>query len=363
MISQSNQINSSSKSTIQKEGPIMNSPSASHNIPTVVKREAQTSLEANKSSNSNEDEYTYEEVEIEELVTDDDAEDNEEAPSTAPISEHPITETDDQIPDYVLESSQASRISLPQPEAKNNERSSVDSIAVQEAIEAIEAVRDGNQSSRADMADDENTESDSASTEYEEIEVEVTDSEYDSESEPESEAVDFESAKSRLEDSHAHNLEEPTTKDSADSTSDSNSKPSIIYHPVENDALSESSGEYEEIELEIEVTDSEASDCDEEAQCGEEESNDVSLASVSLCHDTSKDEASDDEFPQSAPAPQSSAPIPISMSKANSTSNLTSSSPRIRSWLTSGSPGRINADIYDKRVHPMKSRKRTNTGP
>ena len=78
----------------------------------------------------------------------------------------------------------------------------------------------------------------SASTEYEEIEVEVTDSEYDSESEPESEAVDFESAKSRLEDSHAHNLEEPTTKDSADSTSDSNSKPSIIYHPVENDALS-----------------------------------------------------------------------------------------------------------------------------
>jgi hypothetical protein len=67
------------------------------------------------------------------------AEDNEEVPSTAPISEHPITETDDQIPDYVLESSQASRISLPQPETKNNERSSVDSIAVQEAIEAIEA--------------------------------------------------------------------------------------------------------------------------------------------------------------------------------------------------------------------------------
>ena len=52
----------------------MNSPSASHNIPTVVKREAQTSLEANKCSNSNEDEYTYEEVEIEELVTDDDGE-------------------------------------------------------------------------------------------------------------------------------------------------------------------------------------------------------------------------------------------------------------------------------------------------
>lgn len=89
----------------------------------------------------------------------------------------------------------------------------------------------------------------------------------------------------------------------------------------------------------------------------------MSLASVSLCHDTSKDEASDDEFPQSAPAPQSSAPISISMSKANSTSNLTSSSPRIRSWLTSGSPGRIDADIYEKRVHPMKSRKRTNTGP
>ena len=32
----------------------------------------------------------------------------------------------------------------------------------------------------------------------------------------------------------------------------------------------ESSGDYEEIELEIEVTDSEASDCDDEAQCGEE---------------------------------------------------------------------------------------------
>ena len=63
-------------------------------------------------------------------------EDNEEALSTAPISEHPITETDDQIPDYVLESSQASRISLPQPQEKDDERASVDSVAVQEAIEA-----------------------------------------------------------------------------------------------------------------------------------------------------------------------------------------------------------------------------------
>ena len=66
-------------------------------------------------------------------------EDNQEALSTAPISEHPITETDDQIPDYVLESSQASRISLPQPQEKDDERASVDSVAVQEAIEAIEA--------------------------------------------------------------------------------------------------------------------------------------------------------------------------------------------------------------------------------
>lgn len=363
MISQSNQINSTSKSAIQKEGQIMNSRSASDKIPAIIKRDAQEPSEPNYSSKSNEDEYTYEEVEVEELVTDYEGEDNEEALSTAPISEHPITETDDQIPDYVLESSQASRISLPQPEDKANERSSVDSVAVQEAIQAIEAVRDGNQSSRADMADDENTESDSASTEYEEIEIEVTDSEYESESEPESETADYKSAKSRLEDSHDVNLVEKysATKDSADSTSDSNSKPSIIYHPVENDALSESSGEYEEIELEIEVTDSEASDCDDVAQC--EESNDVSMASVSLCHDTSKDDASDEEFPQSAPAPKSSAPITISISKANSTSNLTSSSPRIRGWLSSGSPGRIDTDIYEKRVHPMKSRKRTNTGP
>ena len=70
-------------------------------------------------------------------------EDNEEPPSTAPISEHPITETDDQIPDYVLESSQASRISLPQPQQNEDERASVDSGAVQEAIEAsIEAINE-----------------------------------------------------------------------------------------------------------------------------------------------------------------------------------------------------------------------------
>ena len=49
----------------------MNSPSASHKIPTVIKREAEKLSEANNSSKSNEDEYTYEEVEIEELVTDD----------------------------------------------------------------------------------------------------------------------------------------------------------------------------------------------------------------------------------------------------------------------------------------------------
>jgi len=131
----------------------MNSRSASDKIPAIIKRDAQEPSEPNYSSKSNEDEYTYEEVEVEELVTDyegeqhkyfkkintNEGEDNEEALSTAPISEHPITETDDQIPDYVLESSQASRISLPQPEDKANERSSVDSVAVQEAIQAIEA--------------------------------------------------------------------------------------------------------------------------------------------------------------------------------------------------------------------------------
>ena len=131
----------------------MNSRSASDKIPAIIKRDAQEPSEPNYSSKSNEDEYTYEEVEVEELVTDYEGErhkyfkkintnageDNEEALSTAPISEHPITETDDQIPDYVLESSQASRISLPQPEDKANERSSVDSVAVQEAIQAIEA--------------------------------------------------------------------------------------------------------------------------------------------------------------------------------------------------------------------------------
>ena len=84
----------------------------------------------------------------------------------------------------------------------------------------------------------------SASTEYEEIEIEVTDSEYESESNPESEASDFQSAKSKLEESQANDLRKDSeehdsaNKDTTDSTSDSNSKPSIIYHPAQNDVRS-----------------------------------------------------------------------------------------------------------------------------
>ena len=68
--------------------------------------------------------------------------------------------------------------------------------------------------------------------------MEVTDSEYESESEPESEAAEFQSAKSKLEDDQNLPEQDSMTKECTDSTSDSNSKPSIIYHPVENNALS-----------------------------------------------------------------------------------------------------------------------------
>ena len=67
------EVSSVEKSAIQKEGPIMNSPSASQNIPTIINREAPP-VEEQKSSKSNEDEYTYEEVEVEELVTDSEGE-------------------------------------------------------------------------------------------------------------------------------------------------------------------------------------------------------------------------------------------------------------------------------------------------
>ena len=90
-------------------------------------------------------EYTYEEVEVEVFETDEsDDEDNLRIPDT--ILEPPITETDDQIPDCVLESDQTSRFSIPC-------NISEDSCDV--TTNSCPNLTDCGLSSRAEMADDE----------------------------------------------------------------------------------------------------------------------------------------------------------------------------------------------------------------
>ena len=100
-------------------------------------------LESDLESDS---EYTYEEVEVEVFETDEsDDGDNRREPDS--IVEPPITETDDQIPDCVLESDQTSRLSIPC-------NISEDSCDV--TTNSCPNLTDfGGVSSRADMADDE----------------------------------------------------------------------------------------------------------------------------------------------------------------------------------------------------------------
>lgn len=354
-----------------------------------------------ETSDQSESEYTYEEVEVEIFETDDSADDEASGTRRMPdtIFEPQITETDDQIPDCVLESDQTSRFSCVPFDAESIP-SCISEDSCDVTTTSCQNLTDFPPSSRAEMADDEeencsrSASGSSEETEYEEIEIEVTDSECEEESEvpppvetAQIDLVDNQAPSQAQKQQKSQGIRPDSEKSDASSKSLSNkSILSVINVAISDQAdclekqeecSSSDEDEYEEIELEVEVTASESESEDDEAEIDSLESsknpqNDVSLASVSIWNDSSYKssggELSDDSH---ASVGARSAPIPISRKKrfkvmercSSQNYNMSSPSPRMRTWIKNGfnaSPEleepKLTSSAQEGAVSPPKSR-------